>query len=362
MRKTAMRKFFLSLYFLIAAWSTIASAYKQANKPIVLWHGMGDTCCNPESMGRLKDLIQRLLPGTFVHSIQVGEGSQEDHEAGFFGQVNKQIDLVCEQLASIPELAEGFNGVGFSQGGLFLRGYVQRCNRPAVHRLITFGSPHGGVTDIPNCMNPSDLTCRLMRSMVRYGAYSGYVQHRVIQAQYFKDPRNIQGYLERNIFLPNINNELQDARNTTYRDNLAALDAFVMVRFADDAMVKPGETAWFWTYAEDGVLVPLVNQTLYKEDWLGLRKLGGRLKFLVSPGQHMQISDEFFEAQIVWPYLAADSHGNHYDTDDSSNIIIISSNDSSICISGSGTAATSSDSAASVAATPPRLVYQQEQK
>lgn len=24
------------------------------------------------------------------------------------------------------------------------RGYVERCNQPAVHRLITFGSPHGG--------------------------------------------------------------------------------------------------------------------------------------------------------------------------------------------------------------------------
>lgn len=24
------------------------------------------------------------------------------------------------------------------------RAYVERCNRPAVHRLITFGSPHGG--------------------------------------------------------------------------------------------------------------------------------------------------------------------------------------------------------------------------
>lgn len=24
------------------------------------------------------------------------------------------------------------------------RAYVERCNKPAVHRLITFGSPHGG--------------------------------------------------------------------------------------------------------------------------------------------------------------------------------------------------------------------------
>ena len=149
--------------------------------------------------------------------------------------------------------------------------------------------------DIPNCTSPSDLTCRLMRSMVRYGAYSSYVQHRVIQAQYFKNPRNLQGlfyyfvrvfvfnkdikdtqprraglqcfkpnsiqekklkiaknffffffwagYLEHTIFLPEITNELENSKNETYRENLSSLDAFVMIRFADDAMVKPGETA-----------------------------------------------------------------------------------------------------------------------
>jgi hypothetical protein len=30
--------------------------------------------------------------------------------------VNSQIDLVAEQLAIIPELANGFDAVGFSQG------------------------------------------------------------------------------------------------------------------------------------------------------------------------------------------------------------------------------------------------------
>ncbi|KAI7853902.1 Alpha/Beta hydrolase protein [Circinella umbellata] len=326
-----------------------------AEKPIVLWHGMGDSCCNPESMGRVKDLIQKSLPGTFVYSIQLGKTVEEDHEAGFFGVVNDQIDFVCDQLAGIPELAGGFNAIGFSQGGLFFRGYVERCNRPAVHKLITFGSPHGGVTDIPNCMSPSDLTCRLMRSMVRYGAYSGYVQHRVIQAQYFKNPKNLQGYLKHNIFLPDINNELEDTKNETYRENLSSLDAFVMIRFADDSMVKPGETAWFWTYTEDNELVPLENQSLYKEDWLGLRELGGRLKFLVSPGQHMQITDEFFETQIIWPYLAAagyDVYTRKSGSNDSGNSKndIISNSFNSISTSGSDTAAT------------PRLIHQQKQK
>lgn len=53
---------------------------------------------------------------------------------------------------------------------------------------------------------------------------------------------NFIGYLDHNVFLPDINNEL-GVKNETYRDNLSQLDYFIMVRFADDSMVKPSETA-----------------------------------------------------------------------------------------------------------------------
>lgn len=34
-----------------------------------------------------------------------------------------------------------------------------------------------------------------MRTIVRRGAYSGYVRDHVVQAQYYKDPNNIEGRL-----------------------------------------------------------------------------------------------------------------------------------------------------------------------
>lgn len=52
---------------------------------------MGDDCCNLQSMGRVTELIQKTLPGVFVYSVQVGETRQDDHEAGFFGQVHQQV-------------------------------------------------------------------------------------------------------------------------------------------------------------------------------------------------------------------------------------------------------------------------------
>lgn len=57
-----------------------------------------------------------------------------------------------------------------------------------------------------------------------------------------QDPRNLQTYLERNIFLPDINNEL-DTKNATYVKHLTSLNALVMFMFSDDITVKPKETA-----------------------------------------------------------------------------------------------------------------------
>lgn len=61
-----------------------------------------------------------------------------------YGNVNEQIDLVAEQIANVTELKDGFDAIGFSQGGQFLRAYVERYNTPPVHNLITFGSQHMG--------------------------------------------------------------------------------------------------------------------------------------------------------------------------------------------------------------------------
>ncbi|CAO3648542.1 unnamed protein product [Cunninghamella echinulata] len=255
-------------------------------------------------MGKIIDMIQTELPDTFVHSIGLAETQNDDRNAGFFGIIDKQVDYVCEQLAKIPELSNGFDAIGFSQGGLFLRSYVQKCNQPKVRTLITFGSPHGGVSDIPNCIDKFDFKCTLMRSMVKRGVYTDYVQHHVIQAQYYKDPFDIEKYLERNIFLPSINNELT-IKNKTYHDHLSSLENFIMIKFSNDTMIKPAESAWFWTLGEENKLIPLNEQDIYNKDWLGLQVLNqeGKLKFLECPGSHMHITDDYFIKEIIRKYL-----------------------------------------------------------
>ncbi|CAG8692436.1 29974_t:CDS:2, partial [Gigaspora margarita] len=264
---------------------------------------MGDTCCNPDSMGRIQEAIKGALPGIYTYSIMIGDDESGDKKASFFGNINEEVNSVCEQLKNDENLKYGFNAIGFSQGGQFLRAYVQRCNDPPVYNLITFGSPHNGVSDIPGC-EKNDGWCRLMRTIASQGAYSGYVREHIIQAQYFKDPRRLDIYLKKNIFLPDINNELE-VKNETYKKNLVTLNKLVLIRFTEDTTLKPRDTAWFSFYDEEGNIVPLREQMLYKEDWIGLKTLAeaGKIVFKDCESSHMSIELIYFVDEVVLPYL-----------------------------------------------------------
>mmetsp|Transcript_37671 Transcript_37671/g.83889 ORF Transcript_37671/g.83889 Transcript_37671/m.83889 type:complete len:332 (+) Transcript_37671:101-1096(+) len=289
--------------------------------PVVIWHGMGDSCCSPYSTGAIKKLIEDRL-GVFVYSIATGETEASDVWSTYFGDVNSQVAKVCAQLRSMPELAGGYNAIGFSQGGQFLRAVVQRCNHlgPKARTLITFGAQHQGVMNIPGCNAlPSNLTlevlpealdaygsgaCQTMQTLLAKGAYLPWVRDHVVQAQYFKDPNHLSEYLHANIFLPDINNEKQ-VKSEQYKSNLASLDKLVLYRFTQDTTVVPRDSAWFYFF--DGKeLQRLEDQTLYKEDWLGLKQLqeDGRLVLDDIDGKHMQFTLSWFEEKIIGGYLA----------------------------------------------------------
>jgi palmitoyl-protein thioesterase len=73
------------------------------------------------------------------------------------------------------------------------------------------------------------------------------------------------------------------------------LDNFVMYVFADDETVIPKESGWFaYTNGTDGEVTQLRDRKIYKEDWIGLRKLDekGGLHFETTEGGHMTLGDE----------------------------------------------------------------------
>ena len=76
--------------------------------------------------------------------MQIGDGPNEDTMNGFFKPVNDQVEEVCQKIKSDPHLQDGYNALGFSQGGQFLRAVAQRCPNK-MRTLISVGGQHQGV-------------------------------------------------------------------------------------------------------------------------------------------------------------------------------------------------------------------------
>ncbi|GLI68395.1 hypothetical protein VaNZ11_012781 [Volvox africanus] len=290
-------------------WKPLSNSF--GSLPVVLWHGMGDSCCAPHSIGAIAKLIEFQL-GVFVYSVNTGSSEYTDVLSSFWGDVNDQVAIVCAKLRNLTQLSGGYNAVGFSQGGQFLRAVAERCQHtggPRMRTLVTLGSQHQGVMNVPGCrtlpLNSSHGACHLMQQLLGMGAYLPYVRDHVVQAQYFKDPLRLPEYLTANTFLPDINNERgPEGRNPLYPTNLASLERLVLYRFVDDETVVPRDSAWF-SFFDGERLMPLREQAMYNEDWIGLRTLDeqGRLIMDDIPGMHMQFSLQWFAENVIRKYL-----------------------------------------------------------
>ena len=280
-------------------------AYASGPVPLVIWHGMGDTCCNPVSMGRIQKQIESSVSGIYVQSLEIGGNVVEDELSGFFINSNKQVDEVCLKLSGDSKLKDGFNVMGFSQGGQFLRALIQRCGNITVHNLISVGGQHQGVFGFPRCSGENSTLCDVVRKILNIGAYVGEIQKDLVQAEYWQDPFNEDEYRKKCVFLADINQE--NTVNPDYKHRISNLSNFVMVKFLEDTMVQPRESEWFGFYKEnqDKEIVSLFDSPIYTEDKLGLKSLNntGRLHFLGAPWDHLQMTEDWFMANLVSPFV-----------------------------------------------------------
>ncbi|KAF1976599.1 alpha/beta-hydrolase [Bimuria novae-zelandiae CBS 107.79] len=267
--------------------------------PLIIWHGLGDNYA-ADGLHTVGDLASEINPGTYVYYIRLDESPDSDKTATFYGNVTSQLAQVCAALAADPILstAPAVNALGFSQGGQFLRGFVERCNVPKVKNLVTFGSQHNGIAKYQLC-GATDWLCKTYIGLLKANTWGHWVQNHLVPAQYFRATDDDTGeptqeYLENSNFLADINNERAE-KNATYAENIASLEKFVMYVFEDDTTVVPKESGWFaQTNISSGEVTRLRERRLYKEDWIGLRKLDekGGLVFKTTEGGHMQLSDE----------------------------------------------------------------------
>lgn len=298
---TMLRLFPLSALLLLT--QTLASPLSRTVSkplPLLIWHGLGDNYA-ADGLHSVGDLANETNPGTYVYYIRLDEDADSDRTATFLGNVSAQIEQVCSDILNHTVLSQapGLNALGFSQGGQFLRGLVERCgDRVPIQNLVTFGSQHNGIAKYQLCKD-GDWLCKGYIGLLKANTWSAWVQSHLVPAQYFKETNDTTGepsdaYLDNSAFLADINNE-RKLKNASYAKHLSALDNFVMYVFEDDTTVIPKESGWFaYTNATDGNVTHLRDRQIYKEDWIGLRKLDekGGLHFKTTEGGHMNLGDK----------------------------------------------------------------------
>merc|ERR1712080_39129 len=293
-----MRVLLLTLTLTLAAASPTGQE-KAGPVPVVLWHGMGDSAAG---MKGIENILKDNIAGVYVHRLIFGGNLVADVESGFFRDTDQQISEACQMIAEDPELQNGYNAIGFSQGGQFLRGIAQRCPNPPMKNLVTFGAQHQGVYGFPNCPGENNMLCDLVREMLNYGAYVDFVQSFLIQAQYWHDPLHFETYVDKSIFIAELNNE-KPVKNETYATNFAQLENFIMVKHNQDSMVEPRESSHFEFYSpgQSDVILPLRESPIYLEDRIGLKALDekGALHELSVEGDHLQFSRQWFIDEIL---------------------------------------------------------------
>mmetsp|Transcript_89609 Transcript_89609/g.253828 ORF Transcript_89609/g.253828 Transcript_89609/m.253828 type:complete len:293 (+) Transcript_89609:2-880(+) len=287
-------------------------------------HGMGDFANNPLGMVPLRKRIASKA-NAYVHSVELCSKPEElsgcpiqDQSNGFLMTMDDQVDQFARVVRADPKLAGGFNAIGFSQGNLAIRGYIHRYNNPPVKSFVSMHGVMMGVAGLPQC--PTNVTglglvCKTVDWIVGHaGAYTQFVQARLAQANYYRDPTDLATYRKAGHFLPYINNEAPGKENATYSENFKSLSKLVLVMAQDDTMVHPKESEHFGFF-KDGSrqeLVAMRDAPWYAEDWFGLRSLdeAKKVDLYSTPGNHLRFTEDFLD-KMVTQYFAPAATAGH---------------------------------------------------
>ncbi|CAI5948050.1 unnamed protein product [Closterium sp. NIES-64] len=237
---------------------------------------------------------------------------EEGEESGGLSSLGGVGVSALRVLAASSNGLSGFSGglSGLSSGSGSLSGFSGG--------LISFsggisGGSFAGSSEIAGSVTWAVLSglgtaidfCKLLKPHM-HQIYQPWVQKFFMPAQYFRLWRHMDRYLQRSAFLADINNERGPTRrNETYAANVRSLERFVLVRWEDETMISPPQSSWFWSHDRFGNLLPLQEQPMFAEDWLGLRTLHEKKKlhFTTMPGSHGIINPSLFAREFVSKYL-----------------------------------------------------------
>ena len=297
-----MRAVTVGFAFVLLAFATLAQAKL---RPVVLLHGLMAT---KEAMSGIESWLRADFPGIYVYNADIPTVNSTDSKLlSLLIDMNQQVADFASQIQADPNLADGFDLVCHSQGGLNCRAYLERFNKPTVHNFVSLAGPQAGVFGVPDFNDwCPDSSCPWLVDWFNGLSESGwtgpFLQSHISFAQYWKNPLNWTEYLATSGFIADINNE-RAVKNSTYKANLVSTTGTVALVMAnDDHIVVPKESAWFGFFktGQDSVLVNVTETEQYQQDWIGLRTLNeaGRLAFHAVDCTHQNLPRDKCKPQV----------------------------------------------------------------
>ena len=262
-------------------------------RPTVVAHGMGDSGSNP-GMKSICATVSTKYPGAFVLCSNTANSA-----ASIVTKMTKQLADFTTEVRSHPELKQGFNAVGLSQGNVLIQAYIALVNDPPVYNFVSICGPLEGEASCPDNI-AFKLVCPLWK-LFKYSAplaFSGYWKNTKDQAEYkTKSP-----------FLADVLNE-RDTKNATVTANYKSLNALVLIEATKDTIVVPKESEQhgMWTWGTAGAGSPITamrDSDGYKGDWTGLKTLDAAGKIFNSSfvGDHIRFSSAYWNSEVL-PFL-----------------------------------------------------------
>jgi len=267
--------------------------------PLVVAHGMGDSCFNPGMKSITKASGERL--GVYATCIPTGNNRITDTIDGFLKSWDRSVDDFAAKIKADANLKDGFDAFGLSQGNNLIRGYIAKYNDPPVRNFMSICGINAGVGAFPMCSPQIPVVggaCAALTEVLSALAYNPLVQGILFQADYFRDPSkvNSSSYLKHSQ-LAHFNNEGEEV-NSDYKANWAKTQKFIWVEGTKDTVVWPRAGEWWGAMSEVKgeefkVVVPMNETRWYKEDLFGLKTAdeAGKNFFESFAGQHIRMTE-----------------------------------------------------------------------
>eukprot|EP00462_Mataza_sp_D1_P002908 CAMPEP_0175100396 /NCGR_PEP_ID=MMETSP0086_2-20121207/7082_1 /TAXON_ID=136419 /ORGANISM="Unknown Unknown, Strain D1" /LENGTH=335 /DNA_ID=CAMNT_0016374539 /DNA_START=139 /DNA_END=1148 /DNA_ORIENTATION=- len=279
--------------------------------PIVITHGMGDSCFNPgmkqitQAAGQYKGVYSVCVPGGDTQMADTISGFFDNMEmadtiSGFLTNMDKNVDIFAAKVRNDTNLKGGFDAMGLSQGNSVIRGYIERYNNPPVRNYLSIHGTVMGVAGFPNCnpAGPISGICDVIAEALGDMAYADIIQNHLFQANYFRDPVRLtsSAYLS-NSQIAQWNNE--NTQNALYTKNFESVKSYNMIKALKDTMVYPNEGEWWgqFTPGQFKTIEQMKDTALYKNNSFGLATVDSahKIRTNTTAGEHLQFTIQDME-------------------------------------------------------------------